>query len=161
TCASHLEHSVDFSLTGLWRRKCLFGERCGLRLAVARRFEPFAARCREFALSILQVGSEHGIGVQYSDGCSSHETTLNHVALPMNVADHTALPESSAPGEDSIGPSGGNLTEDERPRPTDRCVPRRIRTILPQRVFGKRGADGPPVHNERTSAHVVIFRQVG
>ena len=49
----HLEHSVDFSLTGLWRRKCLFGERCGLRLAVARRFEPFAVRCREFRLGGL------------------------------------------------------------------------------------------------------------
>ena len=79
------------------------GQCRGFRLAIARRWDAFGAKRREFGLGRLQIRAERGIGVQPRHGGRAHETAPNHVAIPMMVADDAALAERPAAGEDLVG----------------------------------------------------------
>jgi hypothetical protein len=102
-----------------------------------------------------------GSACRRANSACCHETPLNHVALPVYVAYHTALSESPAPCEDRISLLRGNLTQDERPGPADSSMPGRIRATLYIGFSPIHCADGFLVHDERTSTHVMIIGRVG
>jgi hypothetical protein len=64
--------------------------------------------------------------VQARNGRRSHELSREHVAFPVDVADHPALSERPAASEDGVGLIGRNLGEDERLGPADSRTPGRI-----------------------------------
>ena len=81
-----------------------------LGLAVARGFEAFGANGPKFGLGGLYLGAERGIGVQSSDSSSPHETSLDYIAVPVDITDVAAFTEGPAADKDRIGPLRGNLT---------------------------------------------------
>ena len=83
------------------------------------------------------------------------------VALPVCVADQSALAERAPAGEQCIGAVRCELRERERPCPPGRRVARGIGAVLAQRGFiGGRTRAFVVVH-ERPRAVVVVLRAVG
>ncbi len=105
------------------------------------REQPRVRPCRR-SRSARNVGS----ACKPLNGRRSHDLTREHVAFPVDVADHSALSERPAASEHGIGLIGRNFREDERPGPADSCMPARIRPVAPQVCFLARCADQLAVH---------------
>lgn len=60
----------------------------------------------------------------------TQKTPLDDIALPVDIADHTALSKSPPSGKYCIDPFGGKLTQDQCPCSANRRVPGGIGAIF-------------------------------